>query len=111
MAEPGDIAYVRNLVSESDNSNGWTDEKIGLFIDAASNNWNAAADIWEAKAGSYSTAVDVTESGSSRKLGTLFENAMKMAVLYRKRGVEEETVEEDPSAGAPFTVPIRRVGR
>lgn len=109
MAEPGDIAKVREYVGEPNVSEGWTDERIASFIDGAKNLKLAASEIWIVKAGTFSAVVDVTESGSSRKMGSLQDKALKMAGYYLAAGKAEQN--EGVALSAPFSVPIVRRGR
>lgn len=102
MATPADITRVRLYVAETDDTNGWTDQRLSEFIDEADSLYAAAAEVWEVKASTYAALVDVSESGSSRRMSSLHENAMKMADHYRDKA------ENASGAGAPFTVPIRR---
>lgn len=102
MATPDEIARVREYISEPDDTNGWTVQRIGPYIDEASSLYSAAADIWGVKASAYAGLVDVSESGSSRALGQLRENAFEMERYYRDKA------EKKAGAGAPFSVPIRR---
>jgi len=110
MADPSDIEYVMELVNEVDDSNGWTAERVAAYIDREGSNYLAASAIWTVKAGEFSTAVDVSESGSSRKLSDLKKNALDMAAHYRKLGTPEE-VAVDRLDTAPFSVPIVRARR
>lgn len=105
-ATPQDIMYIRDLIDEIDDSTGWTDERITLYINRSPNLFSAAAEIWTVKAGSYSSLVDVSESGSSRRLSGLLANALNLAKFYRERGQQQE--DTDTQVSAPFTVPIRR---
>ncbi len=82
MATPDEIAALRLLINEPDDTNGWTDEKLEAVIDAATSINDAARSVWVSKAGSFSTLVDVSESGSSRKLSDLQKNALAMAKYY-----------------------------
>jgi hypothetical protein len=88
MATADEIAEVREYVAEPDNSNGWTDTRVGTFIDREDDLFLAAAAIWSATAGAYAGLVNVSESGSSRSLGTLIDNALKMVAFYRGRSAE-----------------------
>jgi hypothetical protein len=107
-ADAADIIFVRELINEIDETGGWTDERITTFIDRypKKNLFLSAADIWIVKAGSFSSAVDVSESGSSRKLSSLMTNALAMAKYYRDQGNGQEA--QDPLKSAPFTVAIVR---
>jgi len=113
MATVAEIAYVRELISEPDDSNGWTDARISTFIE---NNRNAdgtinlklpASDIWGVKATSYSTMVDVTESGSSRKMSDLLKNALLLQKSLRE-GDDGLPDVVDPLALRPRTRAITR---
>ena len=113
MATTAEIAYVRELINEPDASNGWTDERISTFIE---NNRNAdgtinlklpASDIWGVKAVAFSKMVDITESGSSRKMSQLFENALKLQKSLRE-GDDGLPDVEDPLANRPRTRAIVR---
>lgn len=88
MATEAQIAEVRDYIAEPDDTNGWTDEKVGTYIDAAANTHIAAANIWSAKATKYSTLVDVSESGSTRHLGSLLDNALRLSKQFRTSGQE-----------------------
>ena len=106
MAEQVDILITREFVGELDDSRGWSDARIGMFLDRANGSVNrAAAAIWTAKASGWAHLVDTTESGSSRRLGSLIDNAKKMAEMYTKTAVDEEA---GGSVGGPFTVAITR---
>lgn len=97
MATTEEIAYVRNLIDEADDTNGWDDVKIGEYIDNAESPRLAAADIWATKATKYSKMVDISESGSSRKMSGLLDNALKLSKSLREGEVAGDT---DPDAVA-----------
>jgi hypothetical protein len=102
MATPTDIARVREYIAEADDSNGWTDPRIGMYIDENTGLYAAAADIWGVKASAYAALVDVSESGSSRRMSSLHTNAKEREAYYRSRAGTQA------NEGAPFTVPIAR---
>lgn len=63
-----------------------TQEQLGQILDKNEGNFLAsAADVWEIRAGRYHTMVNISESGSSREMGKLYENALNMAKYYRGR--------------------------
>lgn len=82
MATEEQIFELRGLISEPDDSNGWTDERLSSLIDGTATMNAAAARGWLLKAGEYASLVDVSESGSSRKLSDLRKNAMEMSQYY-----------------------------
>jgi hypothetical protein len=87
MATEAQLADLKRLIGDTE----WTDEDLDALIDAQSGNIQAAAAIvWESQAAEYSQIVDITESGSSRKMGDLFDNAMKMAAYLRSQATPVE---------------------
>jgi hypothetical protein len=88
VATPAERALLREMISEPDDANGWTDDRLDAVIlatlntDGSANLRRAAGNIWEAKAATMTSLTDVTESGSSRRLSQAFDHAMKMAGLY-----------------------------
>ena len=84
MATAEQIAEVREYIDEPDDTDGWTSARIGVYIDREDGDlYLGSSAIWSAKAASYARLVNVSESGSSRSLGTLMDNALKMAALYK----------------------------
>jgi hypothetical protein len=107
VATEAEIAQLRDLIAEPDGSNGWTDEKISDYIDRALSVNGAASAVWGAKAAGYATAVDVSESGSSRKLSDLFSNAIKLRDFYK--GLEDIEFPPVVPDDYPIIRQIRRV--
>ena len=104
MASPEDVQALRDLINEPDDANGWTDEKLAAIVDGTATLNAAAGKAWTLKAGQYSTMVDVSESGSSRKLGDLYKNAIAMGKFYGGLDVEDVEVSGD----RPIVQRIRR---
>lgn len=102
MATDDQIASLRRATALEADDPAYTDTLLGgLFDDlglAA-----AAAQVWQEKAASYAGLVDTTESGSTRRLSQLHEQAMKM-----RDALAEETDTTLP-ATASFVVQIERV--
>ena len=66
---PDEIAQLRRMAGLADDDAVYTDEVLELYFDNLGGDLNAvAAAIWGEKAASASSLVDVTESGSSRRL-------------------------------------------
>lgn len=88
MANETQLADLKRLIGDTE----WTDDELSTLIDENNGNLSAAASVvWESQAASYSQIVDITESGSSRKMGDLFDNAMKMAQYYKGQANPIET--------------------
>lgn len=88
MATTAEISQVREYVAEPVETDEWSDVIIAAYVDkaiSATKTLEAAADIWLTKAGRFSQLVNVSESGSSRQLGSLQDNALKMERYYRAR--------------------------
>lgn len=85
MASVDDVARLRRLVNMPTVTPPYTDELLVEYIDELGVE-AAAARIWREVAATYAGLVDVTESGSSRKLSSMYTNALGMAA-----GVEGET--------------------
>lgn len=109
MATPEEIAVVRQLLPPGAAAEGWDDVFIGNMIDALYSTSNILWQYWEGAASRAYKMVDVAESGSSRKMSDVFDNALAMA-KYWKSKVDEE---EEPPVVIPVarsgTRPIRRV--
>jgi hypothetical protein len=96
MATPEQIAEVREYIAEPSIENGWTDGRIATYIDREEADlYLAASAIWTAKAARYASLVNVSESGSSRSLGSLIDNANKMAAAYKARSLAVTPVVTD----------------
>lgn len=85
MASPEEIARLRRLIGEPNNVAPYDDAYLGSVIDGSGGSVYAAAHgVWTDKAAEYSSLVDITEGGSSRKQSQVFENAQKMAASFEK---------------------------
>lgn len=107
MATEADIARLRLMVGEPDDTEPWTDSVLSELIDGAIDLNTAAMEVWEAKAASTASMVDTTESGSTRRMSQLNDQALKMLAYYRKlTEPDPETADLD---GRSYVVPIERV--
>lgn len=66
----------------------------------------AAATVWEGKAASFANLVDVSESGSSRKMSGLYSNAVAMASYFRGKATDSGVIVD--VSNRPRTRAIRR---
>lgn len=83
MATPDEVAELRFKTGLAPNDNTYgDDDALGALIDEKGSVNAAASEIWQMKAASYSTLVNVSESGSSRSMGDLYKNALGMAQYY-----------------------------
>lgn len=103
MADQVDIDMLRRATGIMDDTEPYTDEALSALLDSLGFNI-AAAQLWEELAAKYSTAVDMSESGSSRSLSQLHRNALTMAGRYR----ELENQDVGTTRKSSYTVGIER---
>ena len=98
MAEQIKIEEVKDLLPADAN---WNDVKIAGYLDAGKTVPETMQLFWEARASKLYTMIDISESGSSRSLSRLYDNAIKLAeywagkVAKEKEEKKEEKQEED----------------
>lgn len=80
MATADDVDLLKKLGSSA--YENYNDIALGVMIDNLTIN-GAAAQLWRETAASTTELVDVSESGSSRKLGSVHSNALAMAKYYQ----------------------------
>jgi len=102
MATTAQITSLRILMNDVDGAE-YEDEVLAAAIDAAGSIKGAASDLWMALAAKYAKLVDVAESGSSRKLGDLHQNALRMAAAF--------DADDDEDTAVATGVRIRRLQR
>jgi len=80
MATAEQIAALRLLIAEGSDSELYTDTVLNAIIDASSGDLNKSAyEVWVQKAAASAELVDISEGGSSRKMGDIYEQALSMA--------------------------------
>ena len=90
MATADSIRQLKTMLGAA--ADGMTDLQLSERIDANDGNVPLTASvIWRTKAADYSTLVDVTEGSSTRKLGSLYKNAIAMADMYAAMAVDDES--------------------
>jgi len=82
MATVIDIARLRLLIGEP-TPDLYTDADLDTRIDTALGDLNKAAyEVWVEKSASAAELVDISEGGSSRKMGDIYEQALTMAKFF-----------------------------
>lgn len=105
MATAEQIASLRLLIAETDDAEPYTDANLNARIDGAIGDLNLVAyAVWEEKAAATAGLPDTSEGGSSRKMGDLYEQALKMAAWFKDK------LEEGPPQAGGRTV-IRKLRR
>lgn len=106
MATPEEIAALRLLIAEPTDGT-YSDVVLGQFLDQAGDQYSAAYEIWTLKAAASAGLVDITEGGSTRKQGDLYEQALSMAEEMRKRALSATS----PPDGNGSGVRVRTIKR
>lgn len=89
-----DLEVLTMLVGGTD----FSEDELKAILSREKNVNLAAAYFWEVRAGRYHGLVDISESGSSRKMSDLYQNALAMAKYFRQKAVDDiqDPGEEDP---------------
>lgn len=82
MATVEEITQAKSMVPDTTLS----DAEIGAIIDASECLNQAVGKIWGQLAGVLANLVNISEAGSSRSMGQLSDNALKMAKYYADLG-------------------------
>jgi hypothetical protein len=107
MASASDIAALRLLIAEPDETS-YTDIALGARLDAAgASQYSVAYDIWLEKAAATAELVDVSEGGSTRKMGDIYEQALGMAETMRIRAISAS----QPPTGSGAGTRVKRLVR
>lgn len=79
MATAEEIAALRLLIAEPGPAAPYDDVTLGNLLDASDSPYKVASQIWTYKAAGSASFVDMSEGGSSRKLGDVHEQYLSMA--------------------------------
>lgn len=91
---PEQLAQLRRMIDEPNDSNGWTDTALNLLAsqhlrtDGTYDMNGMAGAGWTQKAARYVELVAMAEAGSSRSLNQMFDHALAMAKQYASAGTE-----------------------
>jgi hypothetical protein len=103
MATANQILTLRLMTDTESTDPPFDDAYMGGLIDEEGSVNLAAVTVWRIKAAQTAGFVDVTESGSSRKLSQLTDQALKMANAAAGGEVVDVVVT------SPFTIGSERV--
>ena len=101
MATAADIDQLRAFVNEPSDEDPYSDTSLTALIDAMGVR-EAAAQVWRQKAAAVADLVNVSESGSSRSLGSLYTQYLAMAKEFG------DTSDTGSDIGRPRTTRIVR---
>ena len=107
MASPESVAALRLLIAEPDDDT-YSDNAISDRLDVTgASEYSVAFDIWTEKAAAAAGLVDMSEGGSTRKMGDIYEQALGMADAMRARALSAT----QPPDGSGPGVRVRKLTR
>lgn len=107
MATAESVAALRLLIAEPEQDT-YSDEDLAARLTVTgATEYSVAFDIWTEKAAAAAGLVDMSEGGSSRKLGDVYEQALGMAEAMRQRAISAS----QPPDGSGAGVRIRNLAR
>lgn len=101
MATATEIADLRLLVAEPDETT-YTDVLLDERIDESASMDHAALRIWEEKAASWASLVNISEGGSNRGMGSLHTNALAMIKHFQAKIAAAEAVSPTTTGPSVF---------
>ena len=100
MATEADIQFVQdNLPTKQSVQAIWTAEKIGRMIDGGLTKERVMVGYWSQKAADTAELITISESGSTRELATIHNNAVTQTQMWENRALQAEAQE---NANASF---------
>lgn len=86
MATLQQVTALRLLIAEPDDVDPYTETALYARIDGVTGNLDLLAyQIWTEKAAAAAGLVNISEAGSSRASGDLYEQALDMAKVFAER--------------------------
>lgn len=105
MATPAQVSALRSLIDDTVEPYTFDNTMLSAQIDEnASDVKRTAGAVWAIKASRLAGLVDVTEGSSSRRLGSLYKQALEMATFYGGEPASTQT-----KVARSGTRPITRV--
>jgi hypothetical protein len=85
-----DLTLLRRAIDEPDPEAGYSNTELSVRLKDAAGSLNVVArDIWREKLSAAAGLVNVSEGGSSRSLGSIFDHAKSMWQLYAQLAADE----------------------
>lgn len=95
MAAAADILFVQDNLPNEASSLGWDETKITAELDAGNSAVQTVRNFWSYRASSTNEFTDISESGSSRSLESVWQHAMKMLQYWDGRVQQEKDEDGD----------------
>lgn len=112
MADANVVAEVIDLlpIGARIGETPWDSDKVSALLDGGNSINKIMSRYWHARAAESATMVDVSESGSSRSLSSVHENAVRMARYWDDK-VKADKDEADEAATTRGGVVLHRARR
>ena len=95
MATEAQIVAVQSVLSfDAEAMEGFDETGIGAKLDEGTTMASIASSFWRAKAAATASLVSVSESGSTRDLGSIHKNALAMMEYWDKQVERERAIED-----------------
>ncbi|AVO26074.1 hypothetical protein SEA_THUMB_17 [Mycobacterium phage Thumb] len=90
MADDAAVAAVLNQLPDEADVFGVDADYVGILLDSGLTETKVILSAWRAIAAKSSTMTNVSESGSSRDLSSIFDNARQMIDVWQARADAED---------------------
>ena len=90
MADPDVVAQVALQLPDNRADFGFDDSMIGTLLDSNLTQIHTILAAWRAIAGKAATMTDINESGSSRNLSVIAQNAQKQVAYWQQMADRED---------------------
>jgi hypothetical protein len=107
MADMGSIDSVLANLPADASEDGWDTNRIGLLLDTGLSVAKVTLSFWAGRVAKLSTVVDVSESGSSRQLSNLFNQAKTAYDLW----LEKSKLEDNPVIPNRYRAAFHKLNR
>lgn len=109
MASAANIAFVSDNVESNRADYGWDDTAIEARLDAGAIKERVVATYWRQRASAAITLVNVSESGSSRGLESIYARMNALAESWEARADALDNPPDELAAARLSSFPIKRV--
>ena len=107
MAEESVITEVKNNLADDAEADGWNDALIGGMLDSGMSVIKITLAFWNSRVAKLSGIVDVSESGSSRQLSNLFNQAKSVRDMW----LDASKLEDNPPVTTRSNIRFHKLKR
>lgn len=99
MATQEEIRAVRENLPPEATANGWDDARISADLASGKSLAKIVQSWWRHRVANTADFVNISESGSSRSLDSVYKQAMEMLKYWDDRVAKEEEEQNNPQQG------------